>query len=111
MACSVTWYRAKPEEQQRGFSNNKCQAYDREKDTGRHQRRGPRCPQMNGGDLGSRRQVVSFRLAKNQKKRVCSANARPMGIVDARILVATLAQFLQTLPGLLLQFIEFAKVN
>lgn len=66
---------------------------------------------MNRGHLGSRRQVVSFRLAKNQKKRMCSANARPMGIVDARILVATPVQFLQTPAGLLLQLIEFAKVN
>src|SRR6266566_9662721 len=54
---------------------------------------------MNGGDLGSWRQVVGVRLAENQKERVCSANARFLGIVDPHILVA------------LLQLLELAKVN
>src|SRR5437016_4798418 len=66
---------------------------------------------MNGGDLGSWRQVVGVRLAENQKERVCSANARFLGIVDPHILVAPVAQFLYALLGLFLQLIEFAKVN
>src|SRR5439155_12674385 len=66
---------------------------------------------MNGGHLGSWRQVVGVRLAENQKERVCSANARFLGIVDLYILIATVAQFLYALLGLFLQLLEFAKVN
>src|SRR5216683_5311187 len=66
---------------------------------------------MNGGDLGSWRQVVGVRLAENQKERVCSADARFLGIVDPCILIATLVQFLYTPLGLFLQLTELAKVN
>src|SRR2546425_2157186 len=66
---------------------------------------------MNGGHLGTWRQVVGVRLAENQKERVCSANALFLGIVDPHILIAPVAQFLYALLGLFLQLLEFAKVN
>src|SRR5579859_1792064 len=78
-------------------SQSKRRTHDRNQDASRHKRRCPCALQVNRRQFGSRRKIVVLCLAKNHKECVNAANACLSGIVQLRVVVASLLQFGYTL--------------